>query len=119
METPLVPETRTVRRRNLPLIVLSLAPAMLLAACNTQEKQELAAAIARADEAAQRAENAQHAAEAAATRARTDKLAAARDDGPPVDEQRPEQGPEALVNPVPDNLQEAHVNNQPSDGKPS
>ena len=83
------------QRRNLPLVVLSLAPAMLLAACNTQEKQELAAAIDRANEAAQRAESAQHAAEAAAVRARSDKLAAARDTAEPAEEQKSDQPADA------------------------
>ena len=89
-----MPDTHTVRTRNLPLILLSLAPVMMLAACNTQEKQELAAALARADEAAQRAENAQHAAEAAAARARSDKLAAANNDAAPIEEPKAEQQPE-------------------------
>ena len=87
-------DTRTVRKRNLPLIALSLAPAMLLAACNTQEKQEIAAAVARAEEAASRAENAQHTAEAAAARARSDKLAASRDETPPTDEAKPDSASE-------------------------
>ena len=97
-----MPDTKTVRRRNLPLVLLGLAPSLLLAACNTQEKQEMAAAIARAEDAAQRAENAQHLAEAAAARARTDKLAAAQNDQsqsqPPADEQKHDQEPE--VNPA-------------------
>ena len=102
-----MPDTQTVRRRNLPLIFLSLAPAMFLAACNTQEKQELAAALARADEAAQRAENAQHAAEAAAARARTDKLAAARDAAEPVEQPKTDQQPETGQGPAQENQQPA------------
>lgn len=70
---------QTVRIRNLPLVLLALAPSLLLGACNVQEKQEMAAALDRAESAAKRAEDAQHAAEAAAARAQTDKLAAARE----------------------------------------
>ena len=84
-----MPATRPHRRRNLPLILLCLIPAFSLAACNTQEKQELAAATARAEDAAKRAEDAQHAAEAAAARALTDKLAAARERTPPVEDPKP------------------------------
>jgi hypothetical protein len=88
-----VPDTTPIGRRNLPLILFGLAPAMLLTACNTQEKQELAAAIARAENAAARAEVAQHTAEAAAVRARSDKIAAARDESAPAEEVKPDNDP--------------------------
>lgn len=95
-----MPDTKSLRKRNLPLVLLAIAPAMLLSACNVQEKQELAAALARADAAAQRAEAAQHLAEAAAARARSDKLAAARDyNADPVEEDKPVR--EAQPNPAP------------------
>ena len=100
-----MPDTRTVRRRNLPMIVLSLIPALFLGACNTQEKQELTAAIARAEEAASRAESAQHTAEAAAARARSDKLAAARDAAAPVEETNTASDPGANQGQAPEQSQ--------------
>jgi hypothetical protein len=98
-----VPDTTPIRRQKLPLLFLSLAPAVLLAACNTQEKQELAAAIARAENAAARAEVAQHTAEAAAVRARSDKLAAARDEAAPVEEVKSNNDPQANAGQTQDN----------------
>ncbi len=95
-------DTKPLRKRNLPLIIMSLAPAMLLAACNTQEKQEMAAALARAEAAAQRAENAQHDAEAAAARARSDKLAAANSAAEPVEDPKPEQQGDTVSGPPQD-----------------
>jgi hypothetical protein len=86
--------------RNLPMILLALAPALMLPACNRQEKQEMASALARAEAAAQRAESAQHAAESAAARARTDKLAAANSHGDPADEA--DTGPEPEANSEPE-----------------
>ncbi|MEO6718094.1 MAG: hypothetical protein ABIM50_12710 [Novosphingobium sp.] len=95
-------DSQTVRRRNLPLIMFALAPAVLLCACNGQDKQELAAALDRAEVAAQRAEAAQHAAEAAAVKAQTDRLAAGRDEAVPDNEPQVEHPPE----PKPDVPQE-------------
>ena len=103
-------DTKTLRKRNLPLIFLSLAPAMLLAACNTQEKQEMAAALARAEAAAQRAESAQHDAESAAARARSDKVAAANSAAAPVEDPPATQQPEVISAPGQDG--------QPSTGNP-
>ena len=100
-----MPDTPTFRRRKLPLILLGLVPAILLCGCNRQEKQELAAAIVRADEAAQRAENAQYAAESAAARARSDKLAAANNDAAPVEEPKADQEPETNHGPAQENQQ--------------
>ncbi len=98
-----MPDTPTFRRRKLPLILLGLVPAILLCGCNRQEKQELAAALDRAEGAAQRAENAQHAAEAAAVRAQTDRLAAAHDEAAPPEEQKADQQPETNRGPAQEN----------------
>ena len=87
-------DTQTIRRRNLPLVLLALAPTLLLGACNVQEKQEMAASLVRAEEAAKRAEDAQHAAEAAAARAQTDKLAAAREAATVEEDRGRQQQPE-------------------------
>ena len=105
-----MPDTKPVRRRNLPLALLGLAPALLLAACNTQENPELTAAIARANEAAQRAETAQHAAEAASARARSDKLAVAHDEAVPVEDPQTDQN--SQTNPG------QPLDNQPADDNP-
>lgn len=80
------------RIAGLPLALLALAPAAMLAACGSERQDELAAAIERANQAAQRAEVAQHAAEAAAVRAQTDRLAVTQ--GQPLpEEQHPESEP--------------------------
>ena len=85
------------------MIMLALAPALLLSACNRQDKQELAAALDRAEAAAQRAESAQHAAESAAVKAQTDRLAAGRDEAVPDEGPQMDQQPIAKPNPPQEN----------------
>ncbi len=113
-----MPENTPARRRNLPLVLLALVPALALAACgSSKDDGEIAANIARAEAAAKRAETAQHAAETAAARARSDRLAAtSNNDAEPVEQQkgevsRAEQNPDATANQAP-------VSN-PASGEPS